>query len=76
MTSMWGRDEQESLRKRKDWNQAINPVRERTEKIFGKRYYGLRQMRCRRLAKAAVQVRLTAIAYNFKRTRNIVQQTG
>ena len=46
----------------------------RIEKIFGtwKRCYGLRRMRWRGLAKAAVQVHLTAIAYNLKRTMNIL----
>jgi IS5 family transposase len=73
-TGMWGRDEQETLRKLKEWNQPIHRVRGRIEKIFGtwKRCYGLRRMRWRGLAKAAVQVRLTAIAYNLKRTMNIL----
>jgi len=45
-----------------------------SRKIFGtwKRCYGLRRMRWRGLAKASIQVRLTAIAYNLKRTLNIV----
>jgi IS5 family transposase len=73
-TGMWGRDEQETLRKLKEWNQPIHRVRGRIEKIFGtwKRCYGLRRMRWRGLAKAAVQVHLTAIAYNLKRTMNIL----
>lgn len=73
-TGMWGRDEQETLRKLKEWNQPIYRVRGRIEKIFGtwKRSYGLRRMRWRGLAKAAVQVHLTAIAYNLKRTMNIL----
>ena len=73
-TGMWGRDEQEALRKLKEWNQPIHRVRGRIEKIFGtwKRCYGLRRMRWRGLAKAAVQVHLTAIAYNLKRTMNIL----
>lgn len=73
-TGMWGRDEQERLRKLKEWNQPIHRVRGRIEKIFGtwKRCYGLRRMRWRGLAKAAVQVHLTAIAYNLKRTINIL----
>jgi transposase, IS5 family len=77
-TGMWGRDEQETLRKLKDWNQPIHRVRGRIEKIFGtwKRSYGLRRMRWRGIAKAAVQIHLTAIAYNLKRTLNIVQQAG
>ena len=73
-TGMWGRDEQETLRKLHQWNQPIHRVRGRIEKIFGtwKRCYGLRRMRWRGLAKAAVQVHLTAIAYNLKRTINIL----
>src|SRR5690606_31166916 len=75
-TGMWGRDEQETLRKLREWNQPIHRVRGRSEKIFGtwKRSYGLRRMRWRGIAKAAVQIHLTAIAYNLKRTRNIVQK--
>lgn len=73
-TGMWGRDETETLRKLHQWNQPIHRVRGRIEKIFGtwKRSYGLRRMRWRGLAKAAVQVHLTAIAYNLKRTLNIL----
>jgi IS5 family transposase len=73
-TGMWGRDEEETLGKLKEWNQPIHRVRGRIEKIFGtwKRCYGLRRMRWRGLAKAAVQVHLTAIAYNLKRTMNIL----
>lgn len=73
-TGMWGRDEQETLRKLHQSNQPIHRVRGRIEKIFGtwKRCYGLRRMRWRGLAKAAVQVHLTAIAYNLKRTINIL----
>jgi len=45
-------------------------VRCRIEKVFGtcKRSYGLRRMRWLGLAKAGLQVRLTAIAYNLRRT--------
>lgn len=77
-TGMWGRDEQETLRKLKEWNQPIHRVRGRIEKIFGtwKRSYGLRRMRWRGIAKAAVQIHLTAIAYNLKRTLNIIQLVG
>ena len=77
-TGMWGRDEAETLRKLKEWNQPIHRVRGRIEKIFGtwKRSYGLRRMRWRGIAKAAVQIHLTAIAYNLKRILNIVQQAG
>ena len=46
-TGMWGRDEQETLRKLNEWNQPIHRGRGRIEKIFGtwKRCYGLRRMR-------------------------------
>ena len=69
-TAMWGRDERETLARLDAWNQPIHRVRGRIEKIFGtwKRCYGLRRMRWRGLAKASIQVRLTAIAYNLKRT--------
>lgn len=77
-TGMWGRDEQETLRKLREWNRPIHRVRGRIEKIFGtwKRCYGLRRMRWRGLAKAAAQVHLTAIAYNLKRTVNILAQAA
>ena len=77
-TGMWGRDEQETLCKLNEWNQPIHRVRGRIEKIFRtwKRSYGLRRMRWRGIAKAAVQIHLTAIAYKLKRTFNIVQQAG
>jgi len=73
-TSMCRRDEQETLHKLHEWNQPIHRVHGRIEKIFGtwKRCYGLRRMRWRGLARAAVQVHLTAIAYNLKRTMNIL----
>jgi len=73
-TGMWGRDEAEVQVRLAAWNQPIHRVRGRIEKIFGtwKRCYGLRRMRWRGLAKAAVQVHLTAIAYNLKRTLNIL----
>jgi IS5 family transposase len=73
-TAMWGRDEQETLARLDAWNRPIHLVRGRIEKIFGtwKRCYGLRRMRWRGLAKASLQVRLTAIAYNLKRTFTIV----
>ena len=73
-TGMWGRDEPETLARLVAWNQPIHRVRGRIEKMFGtwKRCYGQRRMRWRGLAKAAVQVHLTAIAYNLKRTLSIV----
>ena len=74
LTAMWGRDEQETLARLDAWNRPIHRIRGRIEKIFGtwKRSYGLRRMRWRGLAKAAVQVHFTAIAYNLKRTLNIL----
>lgn len=73
-TGMWGRDKAETLARLDAWNQPIHRIRGRIEKIFGtwKRSYGLRRMRWRGLAKAAAQVRLTAIAYNLKRTLTII----
>jgi len=73
-TAMWGRDEAETLARLDAWNQPIHRIRGRIEKIFGtwKRSYGLRRMRWRGLAKAAVQIRLTAIAYNMKRSLKIM----
>lgn len=69
-TGMWGRDKQETSTRLSAWNKPIFRVRGRIEKIFGtwKRSYGLRRLRWRGLAKAAIQIRLTAIGYNIKRT--------
>ncbi|HXV24455.1 MAG TPA: IS5 family transposase [Alphaproteobacteria bacterium] len=77
-TAMWGRDEAETLARLDAWNQPIHRIRGRIEKIFGtwKRSYGLRRMRWRGLAKAAMQIRLTAIAYNMKRSLKIVAAAG
>jgi IS5 family transposase len=73
-TGMWGRNETETLARLDAWNRPIHRIRGRIEKIFGtwKRSYGLRRMRWSGLAKAAVQVRLTAIAYNLKRGLTIM----
>ena len=59
-------------------NRTLTRVRGRIEKIFGtwKRSYGLGRMRWRGLAKAAIQVRLTAIAYNLKRTLSITARAA
>jgi len=69
---MWGRDEKKTLARLTAWNDAVHQTRGRIGKIFGtwKRSYGLRRMRWRGLAKAAVQIHMTAIAYNLKRTLN------
>ena len=55
------------------WNAQVGRIRRRIGKIFGtwKRSYGLRRMRWRGLAKAALQVRLTAKAYNLRRSLEI-----
>ena len=57
-----------------EWNGPTHRVRGRIEKIFGtwKRSCGFRRMRWRGLIKARLQTHLTAIAYNLKRTLNIL----
>ena len=57
------------------WNAEVRAVRCRIEKVFGtwKRSYGLRRMRWWGLAKAGLQVRLTAIAYNLRRSVTILR---
>lgn len=51
-------------------NAEVRRVRARIEKVFGtaKRSYGLRRMRWLGLAKAGLQVRLTAMVYNLRRS--------
>ena len=73
-TGVWGRAGDNALQKLKNWNYSVQRIRCRIEKVFGtwKRSYGLRRMRWRGLAKATLQVRLTAIAYNLKRTATIL----
>ena len=75
LTGAWGRPGDDTLRKLRAWNHSVNRIRCRIEKIFGtwKRSYGLRRMRWRGLAKAALQVRLTATAYNLKRAIKILR---
>ncbi|WP_413989110.1 transposase [Labrys okinawensis] len=69
-----GRDEAETARRLKAWNEPIQRIRGRIEKIFGtwKRSYGLARMRWRGLAKAGLQIRLTTIAYDIKRCSSIL----
>jgi IS5 family transposase len=71
---VWGRPGGSALRKLQAWNHHVQHVRCRIEKIFGtwKRSYGLRRMRWLGLAKAALQVRLTAMAYNLKQAAVIL----
>ena len=69
-THYWGREGDEAAAEAFAAQvKAVQRIRSRIEKIFGtwKRSYGLRRMRWRGLAKAALQVRLTAIAYNLRR---------
>jgi transposase, IS5 family len=67
-TGTWGGAA--ALARLKTHNATVRRVRCRIEKVFGtcKRSYGLRRMRWLGLAKAGLQVRLTAIAYNLRRT--------
>ena len=73
-THIWGRNDQQSFARLEAWNQPIHRIRGRIEKIFGtwKRSYGLRRLRWMGLAKASLQIRLTAIAYNMKRALGIL----
>jgi transposase, IS5 family len=68
-TGIWGRGP-EALARLEAHNAYVRCVRCRIEKVFGtwKRSYGLRRMRWLGLAKAGLQVRLAAIAYNLRRT--------
>ncbi len=66
-TGTWGGPE--ALARLKTHNAAVRRVRCRIDKVFGtmKRRYGLRRTRWLGLAKAGLQVRLTALAYNLRR---------
>lgn len=72
-THTWGGPE--ALARLEEWNASVRAVRCRIEKVFGtwKRSYGLRRMRWLGLAKAGLQVRLTAMAYNLRRTMMLVR---
>jgi transposase, IS5 family len=65
-TGTWGGPA--ALRRLEAWNADVQRVRCRIEKVFGtwKRSYGLRRMRWLGLAKAGLQVRLTAVADNLR----------
>jgi transposase, IS5 family len=71
-TATWGG--QAALDRLKAHNAKVRHIRCRIEKVFGttKRSYGLRRMRWLGLAKAGLQVRLTAIAYNIRRSFRLV----
>lgn len=66
-TGLWGGPE--AAERLAAYNAEVRRVRARIEKVFGttKRSYGLRRMRWHGLAKAGLQVRLAAIAYNMRR---------
>jgi IS5 family transposase len=66
-TGTWG--SQRALDRLEAHNLQVRRVRARIEKVFGttKRSYGLRRMRWVGLAKAGLQTRLTAMAYNIRR---------
>ena len=72
-THVWAREEDDAAAKLRAINGPIHKVRGRIEKIFGtcKQHYGLRRIIYRGIAKATLQVMLTAIAYNLKRGLNL-----
>ena len=67
-TGTWGGAE--ALARLQAHNAEVQRVRARIEKVFGtaKRCYGLRRMRWLGLARAGLQVRLAAMAYNLRRS--------
>ncbi len=67
-TGTWGGPE--ALARLEAHNAQVRRVRARIEKVFGtaKRCYGLHRMRWLGLAKANLQVRLAAMAYNLRRS--------
>ena len=73
VTGVWARQQDDAAAKLKAINGPIHKMRGRIEKIFGtaKQHYGLRRMAHRGIAKATLQVMLTAIAYNLKRGLNL-----
>lgn len=72
---VWARDEATAKQMLRKINGPIHKIRGRIEKIFGtwKRSYGMRTMAHRGLAKATLQVQLCAIAYNLKRSLNLLR---
>jgi len=74
---MWARNEATAKNSLREINRPIQRVRGRIEKIFGtwKRSYGMRSMAHRGLAKATLQVQLCAIAYNLKRSLNLLRES-
>ncbi|WP_343896622.1 transposase [Craurococcus roseus] len=70
-TGTWGG----ALARLEAHNAAVRRIRCRIDKVFGtaKRCYGLRRMRWLGIAKAGLQVRLTAIAYNLRRSWRLLE---
>jgi IS5 family transposase len=64
-----------ALARLQEHNADVSRVRGRIEKVFGtcKRSYGMRRMRWLGAAKAGLQVRLTAIAFNLRRSWRLLQ---
>jgi IS5 family transposase len=75
-TGNWGGAE--ALARLDTHNAAVRRVRARIEKVFGtcKRCYGLRRMRWLGLAKAGLQVRLAAMAYNLRRSWGLLARVA
>lgn len=71
-TGTWGGAD--ALTRMQDHNRQVRRVRARIEKVFGtcKRSYGLRRMRWLGLARAGLQVRLAAMAYNLRRSWHLL----
>jgi transposase, IS5 family len=72
-TGTWGGPS--ALARLQQHNAAVGRVRARIEKVFGtcKRSYGMRRMRWLGLAKAELQVRLTSIAFNLRRSWRLLK---
>lgn len=72
-TGTWGAPS--ALARLQQHNAAVGRVRSRIEKVFGtcKRSYGMRRMRWLGLAKAELQVRLTSIAFNLRRSWRLLK---
>jgi transposase, IS5 family len=64
-TDTWG--DPEALARLRAHNAEVRRVRARIEKVFGTAKRSYRRQRWLGLAKAGLQVRLTAIAYNLRR---------
>jgi len=72
-TGTWGGPS--ALARLQQHNAMVGRVRARIEKVFGtcKRSYGMRRMRWLGLAKAELQVRLTSIAFNLRRSWRLLK---